>query len=196
MPTAVKDELHRALREARAHVLSRLDGLGEHELRRPMTATGTNLLGLVKHLIGSEYGYLGAAFGRPAPEPIPWVDDGSIWAGSDMWARPEERAEDIVAMYHRATDHADRTIAGLELDAVGAVAHWPVERRQTTLAVLLVRMLGETTHHAGHADIVRELIDGRGGADQTDIDPATWHEFVEQVRASADAFPPGGPPAI
>jgi hypothetical protein len=72
----VKQELHRKLQVARTGVLSRLDGLDEYDLRRPMTATGTNLLGLVKHLAGIEYTYLGAAFDRPAPETLPWVEDG------------------------------------------------------------------------------------------------------------------------
>jgi hypothetical protein len=82
--TGVKDELHRELRLSRAGLLSKLDGLSEYDLRRPMTPTGTNLLGLVKHLAGEEYLYLGDACNRPAPETLPWVDDGSIWDGADM----------------------------------------------------------------------------------------------------------------
>jgi hypothetical protein len=187
----LKAELHRNLQASRATLLAKLDGLSEHDRRRPMTPTGTNLLGLVKHLAGLEYGYLGESFNRPAPETMSWVDDGSIWQGADMWAKPDESSEYIVGLYQRACAHADRVIADLDLDAPGSVAHWPPGRRDTTLGVLLIRMVGETAHHAGHADIVRELIDGKGGPDQDDFDESGWREYLAQVQAAADAFAPG-----
>jgi Protein of unknown function (DUF664) len=85
----LKEELHRKLRASRAALLSRLDDLSEYGLRRPMTPTGTNLLGLVKHLAGLEYTYLGESFSRPAQESMSWIEDGSIWESADMWARPQ-----------------------------------------------------------------------------------------------------------
>jgi Protein of unknown function (DUF664) len=184
----LKAELHGNLRASRAELLSKLDDLSEYDRRRPMTPTGTNLLGLVKHLAGLEYGYLGESFGYPAPETLPWVEDGSIWQGADMWATPEESSEYIIGLYRRACAHADGVIAGLDLGARGSVAHWPEDRRETTLGVLLIRMVAETAQHAGHADIVRELIDGKGGPDQDSIDESTWREYLAQVQAAADAF--------
>ena len=187
----LKAELHRKLQDSRAGLLSRLDGLSEYDRRRPMTPTGTNLLGLVKHLAGLEYGYLGESFGHPAPETLPWVEDGSIWQGSDMWAKPGESSDYIIGLYQRACTHADRVIAALDPQAPGTVAHWPQDRRETTLGALLIRMVAETAQHAGHADIVRELIDGKGGLDQDSIDEATWREYLAQVQAAADAFATG-----
>jgi Protein of unknown function (DUF664) len=186
----LKEELHHKLRASRAVLLSKLDGLSEYDRRRPMTPTGTNLLGLVKHLTGLEYGYLGESFGRPAPETLPWVEDGSIWQDGDMWAKPDESSEYIIGLYQRACAHADSVIAALDLDARGSVPHWPEDRRETTLGVLLIRMVAETAQHAGHADIVRELIDGKGGLDQDAIDEATWREYLTQVQAAADTFAP------
>lgn len=186
----LKAELHRKLQASRATLLSKLDDLNEYDRRRPMTPTGTNLLGLVKHLAGLEYGYLGESFSRPAPETLSWVDDGSIWQGADMWAKPDESSEYIIGLYRRACAHADRVIADLDLDAPGSVAHWPAGRRDTTLGVLLTRMVDETAHHAGHADIVRELIDGKGGPDHDDFDESGWREYLAQVEAAADAFAP------
>lgn len=148
--------------------------MGEYDLRRPVVPSGTNLLGLVKHLAGVEYGYFVASFGRPLPERLPWVDDGSIEQDADLWATAEQSSADIVALYRRAAAHADRTISELDLDAPAVVAHWPPDRRDTTLAVLLVHMVVETSHHAGHADIARELIDGRTGADLTLPAPAVF----------------------
>jgi Protein of unknown function (DUF664) len=187
----LKEELQRKLQASRTALLSRLDGLTEYDLRRPMTPTGTNLLGLVKHLAGLEYGYLGGSFGRPAPETLSWVEDGSIWQGADMWAEPGESSEYTTGLYRRACAHADQTIAALDLDSPGSVAHWPPDRRDTTLGVLLIRMVAETAQHAGHADIMRELIDGKGGPDHDAIDESSWQEYLAQVQAAADVFAAG-----
>ncbi len=184
----VKDELHRKLQASRAALLSKLDNLGEFDRRRPMTQTGTNLLGLVKHLAGLEYEYLGESFKHPAPERMSWIEDGSIWEGADMWAKPEESSEYIIGLYRRACTHADGVIAALDLEAPGSVAHWPADRRDTTLGVLLIRMVAETAQHAGHADIIRELIDGKGGQDQDGMDEMSWQAYVAQVQAAANAF--------
>jgi len=187
----LKEELHRKLQASRAVLLSKLDNLSEYDRRRPMTPTGTNLLGLVKHLAGLEYLYLGESFGYPAPESMSWIEDGSIWQGADMWATPDESTEYIAGLYRRAGAHADLVIAALDLDAPGRVAHWPEERRDTTLGVLLIRMVAETAQHAGHADIIRELIDGKGGPDQDEFDEPTWQEYIAQVQTAADAFTAG-----
>jgi hypothetical protein len=117
----LKDELHRKLQAGRAGLLSKLEDLSEFDLRRPMTPTGTNLLGLVKHLAGVEYTYFGASFKRPAPESIPWIDDGSIWESADMWATPDESSEYLIGLYERACAHGDQTIADLDLQTPGWV---------------------------------------------------------------------------
>jgi hypothetical protein len=184
----LKEELHRKLQASRAVLLSKLEGLSEYDRRRPMTPSGTNLLGLVKHLAGLEYGYLGESLGYPAPESMSWIEDGSIWQNADMWAKPDESSEYITGLYRRACAHADGVIAALDLEAPGSVAHWPEDRRNTTLGVLLIRMVAETAQHAGHADIVRELIDGKGGPDQDDIDEPTWREYTTQVQTAANTF--------
>lgn len=183
-----KDLLLDKLQESRAAVLGCLEGLGEYDVRRPMTSSGTNLLGIVKHLVGNEHVYLIEAFGRTAPDVLPWVADGSIWDGADMWATPQESREHIIGLYERACAHGDATVRELDLDSAGHVPHWPDGRRETTLGFLLVRMVEETGHHAGHADICRELIDGRGGPDHDQLDEPGWHEFVARVQEAADAF--------
>ena len=185
----LKEELHQKLRAARAALLSRLEGLSEYDLRRPMTPTGTNLLGLVKHLAGLEYEYLGESLGRPAPETMFWIEDRSIWEGADMWATPDESSEYLIGLYRRACAHADLALTELELDSAALVAHWPRDRRATTLGVLLIRMVSETAQHAGHADIIRELIDGKTGADDdAAVDEAAWRDYLARIQAAADSF--------
>jgi hypothetical protein len=192
MSTDLKHELHIKLQGSRASILSKVDGLSEYDLRRPMTPTGTSLLGLVKHLAGVEYNYLGESLGRPAPETMSWVEDGSVWDGADMWATTDESSDYLIGLYRRACAHGDQTIAEFDLDAPARVPHWPEERRDTTFGVLLIRMVNETAQHAGHADILRELIDGRAGPDHDDFgDESTWEAYVGRVQAAADAFAPG-----
>lgn len=184
-----KADLHRYLQVAREALLWKLDGLSEYDLRRPMTATGTNLLGLVKHVASVELGYFGATFGRPFDEPLSWMADDAE-PNADMWATADESREQIVALYHRAWAHSDATIDALTIDAVGRVPWWPDDRSEVTLHRILVHMLAETHRHAGHADIVRELIDGaaglRDGNDNLPAgDRAWWGSYRSRLERAA-----------
>jgi len=189
----VTSDLQRYLRQSRERVLETLEGLSEYDIRRPMTPTGTNLLGLVKHLAGVELGYLGDSVGRPSPVRLPWVDDESIWDNGDMWATADETRGDLIALYRTAWQHSDESIERLGLDAPAEVAWWPEARRKTTLGSLLVRVVAETAQHAGHADIIRETIDGRAGNDRDDVgDTDFWARYVERVQQAADRHRPAG----
>ncbi len=123
----MKADLQRYLQRGRDALLWKLEGLGEYDARRPMTPTGTNLLGLVKHLAYVELGYFGDTFGRPFPGPQPWLDDDAD-PTADMWATAEESREEIVALYRRAWAHADATIEALPLEAAGRVPWWQGDR--------------------------------------------------------------------
>src|SRR6478736_2682732 len=122
-----KQDLHRYLQIARDALLWKLDGLSEYDIRRPMVPTGTNLLGLVKHVASVELGYFGETFGRPWQEPMPWFDEDAE-PNADMWATADESRQQIVDFYRRACTFADTTIDSLGLDAIGHVAWWPEER--------------------------------------------------------------------
>jgi hypothetical protein len=189
MPTHdLPGALQRYLQESRDGMLASLHGLSEYDVRRPMTPTGTNLLGLVKHLAGVEIGYLGDSVGRPSPVSLPWVDDDSVWDSADMWAKADESREYVVDLYHQAWQHTDESIAQLPLDAPASVSWWPEERRDTTFGSLLVRVVAETGRHAGHADIIRETIDGQAGSDHDDVgDDAWWAAHLARIQQSADA---------
>ncbi|MFB7226955.1 DinB family protein [Streptomyces fimicarius] len=155
-----KDNLHGRLRRDRQALLWKLDGLSDYDARRPLTATGTNLLGLVKHVATVEARYFGEVFDRPSPEPLcRWQDSD----GSDQWAAEDETREEIIAFYRRTWEHADATIDKLPLDAPGHVPWWPEPYTHTNLFAVLVHVLGETIRHTGQADILREGIDGRTG---------------------------------
>ena len=119
-----KEYLHNDLRDVRAVMLWKLDGLSEYDIRRPLTSTGTNLLGLVKHLSHTEARYFGDIFGRPFPERLPWWDDDAEFE-ADKWVNPEETRAEIIGRYRRAWAHADATIDALNLDTTGHVPWWP-----------------------------------------------------------------------
>jgi uncharacterized damage-inducible protein DinB len=184
-----KADLQRYLQAARDALLWKLEGLSEYDARRPMTPTGTNLLGLLKHLAYVEMGYFGPTFGRPVPEVEPWLTD-DVEPNADMWATSEESREDVVALYRRAWAVTDATVDSLPLDAVGEVSWWRPGSRDVTLHRALVHVIAETHRHAGHADIVRELIDGAGGlrngnTNLPDGDAAWWATYRDRLEAAA-----------
>jgi uncharacterized damage-inducible protein DinB len=184
-----KADLRRYLQAGRDALLWKLAGLSEYDVRRPLVRTGTNLLGLIKHVASVEAGYLGDTFGRPFDEPLPWLAD-SAEPNADMWATVDESRDGIVDLYHRVWAHSDATIDALALDAVGRVAWWPPERSEVTLHRVLVHLIAETDRHAGHADIVRELIDGAAGLrDDNDNlapgDQAWWESYRDRLERVA-----------
>jgi uncharacterized damage-inducible protein DinB len=186
-----KDHLRHYLQIARDALLWKLDGLSEYDVRRPLTPTGTNLLGLVKHVASVELGYFGDIFGRPSDEPLPWYAEDAE-PNADMWATADETREQIIGLYHRAWAHADATIDALPLDAPGRVPHWPDERAQVTLHQILVHVIAETHRHAGHADVVRELIDGTVGLrvdndNMAEGDEAWWADYQARLESAARA---------
>jgi Protein of unknown function (DUF664) len=185
----MKADLHRYLKIAREALLWKLDGLSEYDIRRPMVPTGTNLLGLVKHVASVAAGYFGETFGRPFEEALPWYADDAE-PNADMWATTEESRDQIVGLYHRAWAHSDATIEALPLDATGHVQWWPPDRSEVTLHRILVHMIAETDRHAGHADIIRELIDGAVGLreDNDNMAPgdrAWWHDYRDRLERAA-----------
>jgi uncharacterized damage-inducible protein DinB len=185
-----KADLHRYLRAIREAVLWKLEGMSEYEIRRPMTPTGTNLLGVVKHLAGVEIGYFGWTFGRASELELDWYSD-EAGPNADMYANESETRDEIVGLYRKAWEIADATISELPLDAEGHVPWWPAERNPVTLQVILLHMVAETNRHAGQIDIVRELIDGQAGlrAESTNLpDAVNWPEYHARLEKLAARF--------
>ena len=189
---ADKETLHRYLRQHRAALLWKLDGVSERQLRMPLTPTGTNLLGLLKHVASVDVGYFGEVFGRPFV--VPWealLDEDPT---ADLWATAEESAESIKDFARRAWTHSDRTIDELDLDARGTVPWWEPARREVTLGQIMVHVIAETARHTGHADILRELTDGSAGLRADDSNLAEfgeqqWQDQVRRLRSIAESFP-------
>jgi uncharacterized damage-inducible protein DinB len=187
----VKATLVTYLQRGRDSLVWKLDGLSEYDARRPMTPTGTSLLGLVKHCAWVEAGYFGETFGRPFPEPAPWDGHEGADPHDDLYALATESREDVLGLYQRVQEWAAQTIEELDLDAEGHVPWWG-DRNPVTLHCILVHCIAEVQHHAGHADIVRETIDGATGylpqhSNHPD-DGYDWPAYLARVQAAADGF--------
>jgi Protein of unknown function (DUF664) len=126
-------------------------------------------------------------FGRACPEDLPRWDDAER-RGTDLWATAAEGRDEIVDRYRRVCAHSDATIDALAVDAPGHVPWWP--RPEVLLFNVLVHMVTETNRHAGHADILREQLDGAtgSGAGLPVLDPAAREERHAAIeRAARDA---------
>ncbi len=196
-----KQTLHRYLQNARGVLLWKLEGLSDYDIRRPMTSTGTNLLGLVKHCAGVECQYFGGVVDRPfsGEDELDWREDDDAELSGHMYATAAESREQVTGFYRRVWVHSDATIHELPLDARGTVPWWPEESRHPTLHTLLVHMIQETDRHAGHADIIREAIDGAAGLLEgvsnlpPEADAAAWKQHYDKLESIARSARPTSP---
>lgn len=183
-----KDELREYLWSARDALRWKVDGLGELDARRSLTPTGVSLLGLVHHTAVCACEYLGVVFDRPFAEPTPDVDADPH---ADFVVPAEVSLPDALAYVDRAWAHAGATLDALDLDATGVVPWWSGPRREVTLHRVLVHLLAEAHRHAGHADVLRERLDGRAGLGTGAPnlpDDVVWAEHVARVdRVAQDA---------
>ena len=184
-----KAMLARYLDIAHDALLWKLDGLSEYDIRRPLTPTGTNLLGIVKHVAWVELGYFGEVFDRPHGISEPANADEP---NADMYATADESRDDIVDLFAAARTHAKETIEALDLDARGHVPWWG-DVNPVTLEWIIVHMATEIHRHLGQADILREGFDGfagpighRDGVDNLpDVDEEYWPAYVAELEAIA-----------
>jgi hypothetical protein len=189
--TDPKTALRHYLQQAREALVSKLDGLDERELRRPRTPTGTNLLGIVKHCLNVEVGYFGPTFGREWPTPDELVPESAYDSDpqADWYATEHETAAGLVELYRRVWDFADETITSLPLDARGRVPWWR-DAGEVTLQRIILHVTGDLAQHAGHADILREQVDGVVGwrSPGDNVPEVDWPAYVAKLEALADRY--------
>ncbi|MDR0482531.1 MAG: DinB family protein [Cellulomonadaceae bacterium] len=187
----LKDHLYDYLKQGRAALLWKLDGLSEYDARRPLTASGTSVLGVIKHVATVELGYLTDCFGRPSDIALPWMSEDSE-PMTDMYAAADESREFIIDLYRRGSALADATIEALPLDAAGHVPWWHPDKADVTLGQILIHLIAETHRHAGQVDIVREMIDNSAGWKQEmplmDGPEEGWPAYCERLEGIAASF--------
>jgi hypothetical protein len=188
-----KTVLHHYLQETRDALVWKLHGVDERHSRLPRTPTGNNLLGVLKHCLNVEVGYFGPTFGREFPTPhelVPmeaYVDDPQ----ADWYARADETRDGLIDLYRRVWVFADETIQQLPLDAPGRVPWWRPGRQEVTLQRIIVHVLYDLSRHAGHADIMREQLDGATGWQPQNTNlpgDYDWPGYVAKLTALAEQF--------
>ena len=107
-----------------------------------------------------------------------------------MWVRSHETTQSVVSLYRRVWAHSDETISALPLDAVGDVPWWPKGDRELSLAQAMVHVISDVYRHAGHADVIRELVDGAVGSDprwsnMLQADEMFWTALRDRVEDAA-----------
>ncbi|GAB3332124.1 DinB family protein [Micromonospora halotolerans] len=188
-----KAALHHYLQATREDLIWKLDGLSEREARLPRTATGNNLLGVLKHCLNVEAGYFGPTFGREFPTPEELVPEQAFEEDpqADWYAREEETKDGLVDLYRRVGVFADQTIEQLPLDAPGRVSWWRPGEQAVTLQRIIVHVTCDLARHAGHADIMREQHDAAIGLrrESSNIpDGYDWPAYVTKLTKLADRF--------
>jgi uncharacterized damage-inducible protein DinB len=150
-----KEILRTILHNNRAAVAWKLEGVNAEDAARSMVSSGTNLIGLVKHLAWVELGWFVEFFaGEPVDDPYAGMDD------ADMRAEPGDTAESVIELYEQHIARADAVIDAHDLDEMSARDR---HGERFSLRWIVVHMIEETARHAGHADILREQIDGTTG---------------------------------
>jgi hypothetical protein len=147
--TAELKALLELLRSMRASVLDKLAGLSEEDARRSTVPTGTNLAGLLQHLtfVESKWFEQIVAGGRPTR------------GKRSMQVDPSVTLTDLRRNYRSACETSDEVMLGLG-DPAAPVRH---NGSVHDLRWAILAVIGETARHAGHADIIREQLDGRTG---------------------------------
>jgi uncharacterized damage-inducible protein DinB len=185
-----KAGLKRYLQSGRDALLWKMEELSERDLRMPRTATGTNLIGIVKHMANVELGYFGDTFGREWPTPEERVTDFDTDPQADWYATENETCAGVIDLYRRVWMFADATIDALPLDAPGRVPWW-TDTTPVTLERILLHVIVDLSRHVGHADILREQLDGSAGlnARVSNLpDEQDWPAYVAKLEALAERF--------
>ena len=138
----------------RATLLWKIEGLSDDDLRRAMTPSGVSLLGIVKHSAYVERGWFRSVF-RGEEVFLPWRDGDR---DADWRIEPGETTEEIVGLYREEVERSRAIVAGEPWEARAKRPEY-----EQTLGWILTHMVEEVARHCGHADILREAIDGQTG---------------------------------
>lgn len=153
--TPERETLARYLDTYRDIIVHKAAGVDREAAVRPMVPSGTSLLGIVKHMAYVERWWFQAVVGQ-RDVAFPWSDSDP---DADWRIEDGESVESIVELYQHECTESRAIVDGLgSLEDVFPTGDAPISARS-----LLVHMLEETARHAGHADILRELIDGSTG---------------------------------
>ena len=144
----------------RSILLWKLEGLSEQDAQRSFVTSGTSLLGIVQHMAWVEQWWFLEFIGGEKPD-YPWSEEDP---DADFRIESGQTITSVAQRYADAVALADAIIAGApNLDVTGTLPNDNSDRAERSLRWVLVHMIEETARHAGHMDIIRELIDDATG---------------------------------
>ena len=153
-----RSSLTEFLKAQRGSVLAIVEGLGAEQLRRTVVPSGWSALGMVGHLTDAERHWFESVIAGSV--------DTRVHDESDAVEVPfasDRTVDEVIACYRNQTARFDKVLADTSLDAAPVGRVWPKADEIHTVRDVVLHMIEETARHAGHLDIVRELIDGRTG---------------------------------
>ena len=156
-----RETLESVLDFYRDTILWKVSGMSDEEIRRVIVPSGWSPLGMVKHLAYVERNWFRVRFAGESDLPVPWTDDDP---DADFRVEPGETTEAILRFYREEFARSRAIASGASLDDLAI--EWPWDRppeKRPNLRWIFVHMIEETARHAGHLDVVRELIDGAIG---------------------------------
>jgi uncharacterized damage-inducible protein DinB len=158
LPGSEREALASFLDTQRDVLLRKIEGLDDATARKAPTASSLSLLGLVKHSAMWERRWFQiAAAGREFPDEWPAVKDEI--EDADLKVDENDTVEHWVAYYREQIEESRAIAASMDLDAPSARP----DLIECNLRYILFHMIEETARHAGHADIIRETLDGSRG---------------------------------
>ena len=179
MPTdAETDNLLRTLADRRAFLMGSAEGLTDEQARSTPTVSTLSVGGIVKHVTATERSWI-AFVKEGAPDDdvdyfidwsaVDWSDPASVPAWvlrrqDEFTLREDQTVAGLLEDYRaaaRETEEAVRALPDLDVSHELAPAPWNEPGASMSAREVLAHLIGETAQHAGHADIVRETIDGR-----------------------------------
>ncbi|MBB6174096.1 putative damage-inducible protein DinB [Nocardiopsis mwathae] len=167
-----RDEVLSILAEQRKTLRMTIRGLDDTQATARTTVSALCLAGLIKHVARVERGWIDIMTGRPARDDGPSVgtdadEQAAAWA-DEFRLLDGETLQGMLDLYDevaRETEKAVAALPGLDVTAELPRAPWfPPDTRWTARRILL-HLIRETAQHAGHADIIREALDGATTSD-------------------------------
>ena len=163
--TSERDDIIELLQAHRGFLLHTVDGLTDDQARERSTTSELTLGGLIKHVTAVEKNW--AAFIVRGPSASPdftklTEEDYKTWADG-FRLLPGETFADALAMYEEVAKHTDElaaTLPDLGADHPLPPSPWNPPGECWSARRTLMHIAGETFQHAGHADIIRESLDG------------------------------------
>ncbi len=189
----VKSRLVRRVQRELESMVSKAEGISEYDARRPLVPSGSNILGILQHTSAVVLGYMTECFGQDAGWELPFFAPGAE-DGADMWVAVDVPREHVLGLGRHTVRRVGDIGELLNLDSPGRVPWWKPENADVTFGELLVHVLAETSRHAGHVDILRELVDGSIGAFPGDpnvpaLQDDDWVSHRARIEAIARQFP-------